>query len=259
MRHAVLGVVSALALAAPAAAADPAAPDPLAATRRVLDVPGDFAYDNVSLAGVIADLRDRAKLPIALDSALAQSGIDPNGVMVTGVNLKGVKLRDGLRAVLEPFNLRFGVVRDGLFVSTEDGLTARQLRQRVDVDGEAAPFAATVRKLAAGTGANVVLDPRLKDRADAPVALKLDDVPLETAVRLLAEVADLRAVRLNNVLFVTTPERAARLRPDADGPVPAPGGNPFLPGIQLPAGGGVGFAVPLNPPPGVEAPPVDKN
>jgi hypothetical protein len=257
MRHAVLGSVAVLALAAPVGAADPAAPDPLAATRRVLDVPGDFAYDNVTLAGVIADLRDRAKLPIAFDPALGQSGVDPNGLMVSGVNLKGVKFRDGLRAVLDPFNLRFGLVRDGLYVSTEDGLTARQLRQRVDVDGEAAPFAATVRRLAAGTGANVVLDPRLKDRADAPVALKLDDVPLETAVRLLAEVAGLRAVRMNNVLFVTTPEAAARLRPDADGPVPATPPNPFLPGIQLPAVGGI--AVPLNPPPAVEAPPVDKN
>ncbi|MBX9625865.1 MAG: hypothetical protein K2X82_18845 [Gemmataceae bacterium] len=259
MRSAALGLFAALALAAPAAAADPApAPDRLADARRVLDEPGDFVYDATTLAAVVADLRERARVGITLDPALAQSGIDPNGLAVSGVNLKGAKFRDGLRAVLEPFGLRFGLTRAGVYISTEDGLTARQLRQRVDVDGEPAPFAAAVKKLAAGTGANVVLDPRLKDRADTPVALKLDDVPLETAVRLLAEVADLRAVRLNNVLFVTTRERAEKLRPDADGPVPASPANPFLPGVPVPLQiqGGIGG---LNPPPAVEAPPVDKN
>lgn len=257
MRCAVLGVAAALALAGPAPAADPAqTPDPLALTRRVLDEPGDFAYENVNLTGVLADLRERAKLSITLDPALAQVGIDPNGTMVARVQLKGAKLRDGLRAVLEPLNLRFGVVRDGLYISTEDGLTTRQLRQRVDVAGEPAPFAGVVKRLAAETGANVVLDPRLKDRADTPVALKLDDVPLETAVRLLAEVADLQAVRLNNVLFVTTPERAERLRKDADGPVRG-NSNPVFPvPVPIEGGGGIG-----GPAPAVEVPPppVDKN
>ena len=251
MRHAVLGLAAALVLAAPVAAADPApAADQLALLRRLLDEPGDFQYENVTLAAVVADLKERAKLPLTLDAALAQSGIDPNGVMVARVSLKGAKLRDGLRAVLEPHNLRFGLVRDGLLISTEDGLTARQLRQRVDVDAAGTPVGEAVRRLAAGTGANVVLDPRLKDRANAPVELKLDDVPLETAVRLLAEVADLKAVRLNNVLFVTTPERAARLRPDADGPVQS---SPHMPGFPIPVEGVGGIG-------GVVIPaPVDKN
>lgn len=247
MRGAVLGLAAALVFAAPAAAADPApAPDPLSVTRRVLDEPGDFVYDGTNLKSVMDDLAGRAKLAITVDPTLAQFGLDPNGLMVTGVNLKGVKLKDGLRAVLEPSNLKFGVVRGGLFVSTEDGLTTRQLRQRVDVDAAAAPFSGVVKKLAAETGANVVLDPRLKDRADAPVALKLDDVPLETAVRLLAEVADLSAVRLNNVLFVTTPERAERLRKDADGPVRPGPGNQFVPGVPIPveAPGGIGGVAP---------------
>jgi len=121
-----------------------------------------------------------------------------------------------------------------------------------------------VKQLAADTGANLVLDPRLKDRASAPVTLKLEDVPLETTVRLLAEVADLRAVRMSNVLFVTTPERAEKLRPDADGPVPATGATPFFNDHHpRPAPFGVfGGIVPVAPPlqavpapaPKVEAP-----
>ena len=47
------------------------------------------------------------------------------------------------------------------------------------------------------------------------MTLQLEDVPLETAVRLLARLAGLKPVRLDNVLFVTTEERADKLRPDA--------------------------------------------
>jgi len=32
-----------------------------------------------------------------------------------------------LKAVLAPHNLRFGLVKEGVFISTEDGVTARQL------------------------------------------------------------------------------------------------------------------------------------
>ncbi len=68
---------------------------------------------------------------------------------------------------------------------------------------------------------NLVIDPRLGDKANKSVTLKLDDVSVETAVYLLAEVADLATVRLNNVLFVTTPEGAKQLEPHAERPTPA--------------------------------------
>ena len=45
--------------------------------------------------------------------------------------------------------------------------------------------------------------PALGEKGKKAVTLKLEDVPLETAVRLLAEVADL-PVRSSNVLFVTS-------------------------------------------------------
>lgn len=220
-------------LAVPALSAAPAAPgkgdNPVAATRKVLDEVGDMSYQQRTLTDVLTDLKERLKIAITLDPVVTQFGINPNLPTVT-VSLKQVKLRDGLRAVLAPYNLRFGLVREGLYVSTEEGLLIRQVRQRVTVDCDGTPFATAAKQLAAETGANVILDPRLKDKAAAAVTLKLDDVPLETAVRLLAEVGDLRVVRMNNVLFVTTPERAEKLRPDADGPVPSAPLNPFFPG-----------------------------
>jgi hypothetical protein len=238
-------LVAAVGLAGMAGLVQAAAPVPVggkagearANARKALDEIGDFKYESRSLAEMVEDLKARTKLPITVDPVVYQFGFDPSLHQVN-VNLKSVKLRDGLNAALAPQNLRFGFVREGILISTEEGLTSRQLRQRVSVDCHGTGFAAAAKALADDTGANVVLDPRLKDRANAAVDLKLDDVPLETAIRLLAEVADLRAVRMSNVLFVTSPERAEKLRPDADGPVPA---SPFSPFLPVPPPGGIGF------------------
>lgn len=247
-----------------AAAPTPATPNknatPMDAARKALDEVGDMTYQNKSLNEVIGDLKDKTKVAITIDPSVYQFGLDPNQPTVS-VALKGVKLKDGLRQALAPFGLKCGLTKDGLYISTEEGLTAKQLRQRVSVDCDNTKFSAAVKQLAADCGANVVIDPRLKDKADAAVTLKLEDVPLESAVRLLAEVADLGTVRMSNVLFVTTADRAEKLRPSSDGPTQPNGGvNPFpngIPGGPAVIGGGFGGvvplpAVPVAPPPAVE-------
>jgi hypothetical protein len=236
--------------AAPAPGAAAKTASPMDAARKALDEVGDMNYQNKSLNVVINDLKDKSKLTVTIDPQVFQFGLDPN-MPTVNVNLKNVKLKDGLRQALAPFNLKCGLTKDGLFISTEDGLTTKQLRQRVSVDCDGTAFAAAVKQLAADTGANVVIDPRLKEKANAAVTLKLEDVPLESAIRLLAEVADLGTVRMSNVLFVTTAERAEKLRPSSDGPTqPAPG-NPVFPFpngpggvIPLPPGGFGGIGLP---------------
>lgn len=269
-----VAVLAVTPVAAEAAAPVPAAPaktdNPMAAARKALDEVGDMNYQGRTLNDVINDLKEKSKVPVILDNTVYQFGLDPNQPVVT-VNLKQVKLKDGLKAVLAPYNLKYGLTQDGLFISTEEGVITKQLRQRVSVDCDGTEFATAAKQLAADTGANVVVDPRLGDKAKKAVTLKLDDVPLETAVRLLAEVADLRAVRMSNVLFVTTPEKAKVLREDADGPTSPSPANPFFPlggGLVPPIGiGGPGVAVPVidpapaNPPPApqVAPPPAEKN
>jgi hypothetical protein len=249
--------------AAPAPAAPANAQSPLAAIRKALDEVGDMNYQARSLNDVITDLKEKSKIPVIIDNTIYQFGLDPSQPMVT-VNLKQVKLKDGLKKALEPLNLKFGLTAEGLFISTEEAVVARQLRQRVSVDCDGTEFAAAIKQLAADTGANLIVDPRLKDKAKTPVTLKLEDVPLETAVRLLAEVADLRAVRQSNVLFVTSPDKVKEKGLGDDGPTIPTQGGPFFPGIPQPGviggfGGGFGGAVPpgvpvmdpapANPPP----------
>ena len=54
------------------------------------------------------------------------------------------------------------------------------------------------------------------------MTLRLEDVPLETAVRLLSEMAGLKPVRVGNTLFVTSKDNAKEMSQDPDIAQPNP-------------------------------------
>jgi hypothetical protein len=64
---------------------------------------------------------------------------------------------------------------------------------------------------------SVVLDSRTHEKASSTlVTTTLTNVPLDTAVQVLADLADLSAVRLDNMLYVTTKENAARWKAELE-------------------------------------------
>jgi hypothetical protein len=74
---------------------------------------------------------------------------------------------------------------------------------------------------------NVVLDPRAlaESGEKLTVTARFHNVPVDTAVRILSNMADLQMVRLDNVLYITTPKRAAQLQAEIkpkveDGDIP---------------------------------------
>jgi hypothetical protein len=71
------------------------------------------------------------------------------------------------------------------------------------------PLEDALKELAEQADFNVMLDNRAAEKGKTPVSARLRNAPLDTAVRLLADMADLRPVHLDNVLFVTTKENAA--------------------------------------------------
>ncbi len=70
--------------------------------------------------------------------------------------------------------------------------------------------------LAEQAGLNVVLDARAGEKAKAPVTARLRNAPLDTAVRLLADMAGLKSVQIDNVLYVTTPDNAKTLQEEQE-------------------------------------------
>ena len=98
------------------------------------------------------------------------------------------------------------------------------MAQHVSVHLDKMRLADALKQLAGEAGVNLPLDPRAENEAAAKVSLDADDMPLETAVRLLSEMAGLKSVRVANALFVTKKEVAAELRgpePESAGADPA--------------------------------------
>jgi len=200
----------------------------------------------MGLAQAIKELGEQAKINIVLDrNTILALGIDPDNQPVT-LKGKNIKLRSGLRTMLQQMNLTYAIVGDSILVTTEEMAIYRQFKQRVSMELDKVELKTALKKLATETAVNIVIDPKVAKEAAAAVTLELDEVPLEAAVRLLAEQAGLKAARVGNVIMVTTKDTAKGLKEDGDlAPKPSlyPGAIdggvvPLLP----PGGGGIGGA-----------------
>jgi hypothetical protein len=131
-----------------------------------------------------------------------------------------------------------------VLISTEDMVVYRQLKQKVTLDLDKQQFGGALKQLGRETGVNVVVDARVKKESESPVTLQLEDVPLESAIRLMSEMAGLKPVRVGNVLFVTTKASAQEMRAEADlAPNPMPN-NPQNADGMIMMGGGRMFVAP---------------
>jgi hypothetical protein len=203
-------------------------PSPTEKIKKVLDLPMTLDYSAVSLADMVQHLREKTRLNWVVDhQALQQVGLamGENQAVPLAATLKSdrnSKLRIAIQRTLNAFNLTFVILEDSVLITTDDVGLARQLRQRVNVSVANAPLSTALKDLGRGTALNLVIDPRVGKEADTRVTLHLDDASLETAVRLLAEIANLKSVRIGNVIFVTNEARAEKLRRE-EPPLMVPG------------------------------------
>jgi hypothetical protein len=234
---ALVGLACALAPAALAAA--PAAdkdqgPTAVEKVRQALEAPVTVKIDKQPLTAAIDMLKEKGKVNLVLDTLSIQQQlgwVPEQPPAPVDVDLKDVKLKSALRTVLGPYSLSYVVLDDTVLVTTEQTALLRQMSQRVNVDLDQVEFGQALKQLGRETGANLLLDSRVDKDAKVPVSLELEDVPLETAVRLLSEMAGLKPVRIGNVLFVTDKKTAAELRADPD--LGQPIGQPTPDGRQI--------------------------
>lgn len=207
--------------------------------RQALEQPISLELADQPLAAVLGQLRELVKVHFVLDRHALLDFADPSELTVT-VSVKQMKAGVVLRQMLAEYNLVPVVAGEMVLVTTPEAAARRQMRQRVNVDLDSVPLQAALRQLARQTGTNLVLDPRLSKEGLTPVTLQLEDVPLETAVKLIAEIAGLKSARVGNVLFVTSEARAERLHePDVSHGEPVPAHysiERFIGGIPLPGG-----------------------
>lgn len=88
---------------------------------------------------------------------------------------------------------------------------------------EETALAKILPRLAETSGYTIMADPKAGDKLQTKITAQLNNVPIDTAVRLLADMSGMSMVRLDNVFYVTTADNAQKLseeraKIDADKP-----------------------------------------
>jgi type II secretory pathway component GspD/PulD (secretin) len=193
--------------------------------RKALDQVRDLEIAEQPLDAAVKQLREQTGINFTIDRAVTPNtsgfsmiGGGP-GTLASGytqLNIGGpyhhLPLRVILAKMLRKHNLTHVLVGDTVLITTTDKAVERQLEQTISINIKDVALSDALKQLARETGANLVLDPRAAKEEQTALTLRLDEVALETAVELLADEADLRAVRLGNVLYVTSEARARKLR-----------------------------------------------
>lgn len=200
---------------------EPAAKEPSAAEkiRKVLDQPMTLEFSGVTVQDIVQQLKERTRLNFVLDQYAVQQlrlqAEDLPNAAQAGIVFKserGCKLRTALQRFLNAYNFTHVILDDYVLITSEELGLSRQLRQRVSIHVANVPLNTALKDLAYMTAVNLVVDPRIARDADVKVTLQLEDATLEATVRLLAEIGNLKAVRVGNVLFITNESRADKLR-----------------------------------------------
>lgn len=76
------------------------------------------------------------------------------------------------------------------------------------------PLAEALQELRKRTGANIVLDKKIAEQAEAKISGTFNDARLLTVLQLLTDMAGLKVVSMNNVFYITDGESADKLQSD---------------------------------------------
>jgi RNA polymerase sigma factor (sigma-70 family) len=198
------------------------ADDPKATLEEILGMLGD-RHD------VRFDINERA-----FKAAEAPGPILQTPVAETPLPRMNLPLAEVLRKLLQrlPVDATFVLRKHAIEITTVDALRAELrlppnrtlLPLLYDEEVKDVPLAAALRTLSEATGVSIVLDQQSVPDKEARVSARFLNVPVDAAVRVLANMAGLSAVRLDNVLYVTTRDKAKELQAEASeglaGPIP---------------------------------------
>jgi hypothetical protein len=183
---------------------------------------------NATIADALQFIQDQWHVQCVIETTLFKEDPDlnekfPDGIFGQKVSLPGmtaVPLGRYLRLMFAPVDGTFLVRKGAIFIVPKKFVTSgRVLCQPVDAVFEQIPLSTALAKLADQTGATIVLDnlPGERKATDIPVTATFSEVSVKTAVRLLANIADLRMVRVGNALYVTTNKKAQALLAEING------------------------------------------
>lgn len=182
-------------------------------------------FDSDSVKDAVSFIGDRFNVPIVIDVKAFQSvGVqDIDGATVRLGRVSQLRLDALLRLLLSQVQADFRH-QDGLIVVVPIEFTApeRLLRRPVDANFNGVTLGDACKQLTDSTGVSIVVDARCGEEAKRAVTAVLNQTPLDTAVRLLADMADLKSVVIDNALYVTSKANGAVLQQEQEQAGPRP-------------------------------------
>jgi RNA polymerase sigma factor (sigma-70 family) len=174
----------------------------------------DVTFDVNERAFEMDGLRDVLSTPVVVDGKPLP-------------RMKSVRFSTVLNKILSRLPGESGAVyvvrRDHIEITTEAWLRSElrlhpnaALSPLVSSSFDKVPLEDAIKEISAATGFNIVLDAAKLEKSKLVVTANLYNVPVDTAVRILAEMANLRVVPLDNVLFITSKETATRLQKEQE-------------------------------------------
>jgi hypothetical protein len=174
---------------------------------------------NTPLKDALEHFSNQFEITIVIDTAAFKeenAEVDVEATQVKLPKMTGVALGTALRLLLaqSPTPGTYVIHPSFLEVTTmKAALTDRLVQQQVMAKFDKVPLEEALEALADSTGASVIVDGRVGDKAKTPVTATFkNNLSLEAAVGLLANMADLKSVVIESGLYVTTKENAAALQ-----------------------------------------------
>src|SRR5262249_20432064 len=135
---------------------------------------------------------------------------EPENLPLSLPKMDRVLFKTALRAMLDQTKSDYFIDQEGIIhIVPEVAYFDRVLKQRVAGSFERKPLNEALRHLGDRFDMTIVLDERRAgEKAKTPVSVAFKDAPLGTAITQLAEMTDLKVVRMERSLYVTTRENA---------------------------------------------------
>ncbi len=238
LRFLSLAVLVLLCHARPSAAqgGDPSPADKLKNLRAMLNETIDVKdlQAPLSLKEVLHHLQEKLKakydrpdaLPILVDAEAFQEGPMPLEVDVYETPVKFPPFPRQM-SVLTALKLAIGrvpsrnatiLLRNGFVEITTDKQASRDqlLRQKFLANFDRRPLIEALQEITALTGVSVTADTRLGDKLKVPVTAAFNnDTTLEAALRVLADMAELKLALVDGAAYITSAANAAALEEEA--------------------------------------------
>ena len=189
--------------------------------REKLDQPITIEFEpNTPIREALSHISERYNMTIVIDTdafKVDQNEPDIEGRPVRLLRLPNVKVVTALRVLFQQINGDFYIKDNMLTVVPRTYIeTGRVLKHPVDVSFNKRPLADALTELSELSGLSIVLDPR--GQADGNFAATADfrNVPVQDAVRVLANMAGMKSVVMDNLLYVTSTNNAEHLQKEKE-------------------------------------------